>query len=127
FDCKDVVALSDGPLVVAHGMQNAIIVADHDAVYVAPPVAARDIKGVVAALEKRKRREATTHKREYRPWGWYQTINLGDRFQVKEIVVKPGGKLSLQSHNHRAEHWIVVRGTATVTLEDATKLVAENE
>lgn len=127
FDCKDVVALSDGPLVVAHGMQNAIIVADHDAVYVAPPEAARDIKPVVATLEKRKRREASTHKREYRPWGWYQTINLGDRFQVKEIVVKPGGRLSLQSHHHRAEHWVVVRGTAKVTIADKVMLVSENE
>jgi mannose-1-phosphate guanylyltransferase/mannose-6-phosphate isomerase len=127
FDCNGVVGLSDGPLVVAQGLKDTIIVANHDAVYVATPGASHDVKGVVAELEKRNRREAVTHKREYRPWGWYQTINLGDRFQVKEIVVKPGGKLSLQSHNHRAEHWVVVRGTAKVTIDDTSTLVAENQ
>jgi mannose-1-phosphate guanylyltransferase/mannose-6-phosphate isomerase len=127
FDCAGVVGLSDGPLLVAHGLKDTVIVANHDAVYVATPAASQDVKAVVAELEKRNRREAVTHKREYRPWGWYQTINLGDRFHVKEIVVKPGGKLSLQSHNHRAEHWVVVRGTAKVTIDDATKLVGENE
>jgi mannose-1-phosphate guanylyltransferase/mannose-6-phosphate isomerase len=127
FDCHGVVGLSDGPLLVAHGLADTIVVANHDAVYVAAARASHEVKGIVAELEKRNRREAVTHAREYRPWGWYQTINLGDRFQVKEIVVKPGGKLSLQSHNHRAEHWIVVRGTATVTIGDATRLVSENE
>jgi mannose-1-phosphate guanylyltransferase/mannose-6-phosphate isomerase len=126
-DCRGVVGLSDGPLVVAHGLQDTIIVADADAIYVATPDAAGDVKRVVARLEKENRREATTHKREYRPWGWYQTINLGDRFQVKEIVVKPGGRLSLQSHQHRAEHWVVVRGTAKVTIADNVSLVSENE
>jgi mannose-1-phosphate guanylyltransferase/mannose-6-phosphate isomerase len=127
FDCNGVVGLSDGPLLVAHGLEDTIIVANHDAIYVAAPGASQDVKAVVAELEKRNRREAVTHKREYRPWGWYQTINLGDRFQVKEIVVNPGGKLSLQSHNHRSEHWIVVRGTAHVTIDDTTKLVSENQ
>jgi mannose-1-phosphate guanylyltransferase/mannose-6-phosphate isomerase len=127
FDCNGVVGLSDGPLLVAHGLEDTIIVANHDAIYVAAPGASQDVKAVVAELEKRNRREAVTHKREYRPWGWYQTINLGDRFQVKEIVVNPGGKLSLQSHNHRSEHWIVVRGTAHVTIDGTTKLVSENQ
>lgn len=127
FDCRGVVGLSDGPLLVAHGLKDTIIVANHDAIYVAASGASHQVKQIVGELEKRNRREAVTHQREYRPWGWYQTINLGDRFQVKEIVVKPGGKLSLQSHNHRAEHWIVVRGTAAVTIEDVTKLVSENE
>jgi mannose-1-phosphate guanylyltransferase/mannose-6-phosphate isomerase len=127
FDCEGVVALSDGPLVVAHGLRDTIVVANHDAVYVATADATTDVKNVVAELANRNRREAVTHEKEYRPWGWYQTINLGSRFRVKEIVVNPGGKLSLQSHHHRAEHWVVVRGTAKVTIDDTTKLVTENE
>jgi mannose-1-phosphate guanylyltransferase/mannose-6-phosphate isomerase len=127
FDCEGVVALSDGPLVVAHGLRDTIVVANHDAVYVATADATTDVKSVVAELANRNRREAVTHEKEYRPWGWYQTINLGSRFRVKEIVVNPGGKLSLQSHHHRAEHWVVVRGTAKVTIDDTTKLVTENE
>lgn len=127
FGCSDVVGLSDGPLLVAHGLRDTIIVASHDAVYVATADAGRDVKGVVAELTNRNRREAVTHEKEYRPWGWYQTINLGNRFRVKEIVVNPGGKLSLQSHHHRAEHWVVVRGTARVTIDGDTKLVTENE
>jgi mannose-1-phosphate guanylyltransferase/mannose-6-phosphate isomerase len=127
FDCSGVIGLSDGPLVVAHGLKDTIVVANHDAVYVAAAGADQDTKAVVAALAKRNRPQAVTHEKEYRPWGWYQTINLGNRFRVKEIVVKPGGRLSLQSHHHRAEHWIVVRGTARVTIDDSTKLVTENE
>jgi mannose-1-phosphate guanylyltransferase/mannose-6-phosphate isomerase len=127
FDCSGVVGLSDGPLLVGHGLREVIVVANHDAVYVAAADAGLDTKAVVTELAKRNRKEAVTHEKEYRPWGWYQTINLGDRFRVKEIVVNPGGKLSLQSHNHRAEHWVVVRGTAKVTVGDATKLVTENE
>jgi mannose-1-phosphate guanylyltransferase/mannose-6-phosphate isomerase len=127
FDCEGVVGFSDGPLVVAHGLRDAIVVANHDAVYVATADASQEVKSVVAELAKRNRREAVTHEREYRPWGWYQTINLGSRFRVKEIVVNPGGKLSLQSHHHRAEHWVVVRGTARVTIDGTTKLVTENE
>jgi mannose-1-phosphate guanylyltransferase/mannose-6-phosphate isomerase len=127
FDCVGVVGLSDGPLLVGHGLREVIVVANHDAVYVAAADASQETKAVVAELARRNRREAVTHEKEYRPWGWYQTINLGDRFRVKEIVVKPGGKLSLQAHNHRAEHWVVVRGTAKVTIGDATRLVTENE
>jgi mannose-1-phosphate guanylyltransferase/mannose-6-phosphate isomerase len=127
FDCEGVVGFSDGPLVVAHGLRDAIVVANHDAVYVTTADASQDVKSVVAELAKRNRREAVTHEKEYRPWGWYQTINLGSRFRVKEIVVNPGGKLSLQSHHHRAEHWVVVRGTAKVTIDGTTTLVTENE
>jgi mannose-1-phosphate guanylyltransferase/mannose-6-phosphate isomerase len=127
FDCTGVVGFSDGPLLVAHGLRDTIVVANHDAVYVATADASQETKAVVAELARRNRREAVAHEKEYRPWGWYQTINLGDRFRVKEIVVKPGGKLSLQAHNHRAEHWVVVRGTAKVTVDGTTKLVTENE
>lgn len=127
FDCNDVVSLSDGPLVVAHGLRDMIVVADHDAVYVAAAEASQEMKTIVSELARRNRREAVTHKKEYRPWGWHQTINLGNRFRVKEIVVTPGGKLSLQAHHHRAEHWVVVRGTAKVTVDGTTRLVTENE
>jgi mannose-1-phosphate guanylyltransferase/mannose-6-phosphate isomerase len=127
FDCSDVVGFSDGPLVVAHGLCDTIIVANYDAVYVASGDASQETKTVVTELVKRNWLQAVTHEKEYRPWGWYQTINLGDRFRVKEIVVNPGGKLSLQSHHHRAEHWVVVRGTAKVTVDERTMLVTENE
>jgi mannose-1-phosphate guanylyltransferase/mannose-6-phosphate isomerase len=127
FDCANVLALSDGPLVVAHGLKDALIVASQDAIYVAAAGLSEDIRHVVAALERRGRDEAVRHKKEFRPWGWYHTINGGDRFHVKEIVVSPGGRLSLQSHQHRAEHWVVVRGTATVTIGSETKLVTENQ
>jgi mannose-1-phosphate guanylyltransferase/mannose-6-phosphate isomerase len=127
FGCEGVAGLTDGPLVVVHGLRDAIIVANHDAIYVAAADASHDTKAVVAALARRNRREAIAHQKEYRPWGWYQTIDLGDRFRVKEIAVNPGGKLSLQAHHHRAEHWVVVRGTAKVTVNEGTKLVSENE
>lgn len=127
FDCQRVLGLSEGPLVVADGLTDMIIVANYDAVYVASAGASRDSKLVVAELEKRHRREAVTHDKVYRPWGWFETINRGNNFHVKEIVVRPGGKLSLQSHRRRAEHWIVVRGTAQVTIGTEVKLVTENE
>jgi mannose-1-phosphate guanylyltransferase/mannose-6-phosphate isomerase len=127
FDCSNVLALSDGPLIVGHRLTDALIVASQDAVYIAPGGESNNVRGIVAQLEQRGRIEATRHKREFRPWGWYQTINFGERFRVKEIVVNPGGKLSLQSHQHRAEHWVVVRGAATVTIEDKTTLIAENQ
>lgn len=127
FDCSGTLAMSDGPLIVSQGLENTVIVANHDAVYVAAADQCQDIKRVVAELEKKNRREAVTHEKTYRPWGWYQTINCGQRFQVKEIVVHPGGQLSLQAHHHRAEHWVVVRGTAKVTIGDKEKSITENE
>jgi mannose-1-phosphate guanylyltransferase/mannose-6-phosphate isomerase len=127
FDCTSVMALSDGPLVVAHGLKDTLIVASQDAVYVAAAGVSEKVRHIVAELDRRGRPEASRHKREFRPWGWYRTINEGERFKVKEIVVHPGGKLSLQSHQHRAEHWIVVRGTASVTIDGNVKLVSENE
>ncbi|MEJ8572062.1 mannose-1-phosphate guanylyltransferase/mannose-6-phosphate isomerase [Microbaculum marinum] len=127
FDTENTLAFSDGPLVVAHGLKDVVIVANHDAIYVASAEHTGEVKRVVAELESRNYRQAATHERVYRPWGWYQTLDLGERFQVKEIVVKPGGQLSLQSHHHRAEHWVVVRGTARVTLDDEVRIVTENE
>jgi len=127
YDCEGVFALSDGPLVVAQGVRDLVVVANRDAVYVASGDQSEKVKSVVADLERRNRREAATHLRCYRPWGWYQTINLGERFHVKEIVVEPGAQLSLQSHHHRSEHWIVVHGTARVTIDGEVQLVGENQ
>jgi len=85
------------------------------------------VKDLVTKLKSEKRSEATEHKRIHRPWGYYQGVDAGPRYQVKRIVVKPGGKLSLQKHHHRAEHWVVVKGAAEVTLNEDTRIVHENE
>jgi mannose-1-phosphate guanylyltransferase/mannose-6-phosphate isomerase len=88
---------------------------------------AEKVKDVWAELENKEYKEATEHRKVYRPWGWYDSVDNGDRFQVKRICVKPGAKLSLQKHFHRAEHWIVVRGTAEVTRGEETFLLSENQ
>jgi mannose-1-phosphate guanylyltransferase/mannose-6-phosphate isomerase len=88
---------------------------------------AQDVKKVVDRLRAAGRHEAAAHNRVYRPWGFYETLILGDRFQVKRIVVPPGRKLSLQKHFHRAEHWVVVNGSALVTRDNETVLLRENE
>jgi mannose-1-phosphate guanylyltransferase/mannose-6-phosphate isomerase len=88
---------------------------------------AEQVKDVVARLGALGQSEAMTHRKVARPWGWYDSIDRGERFQVKRIGVKPGAALSLQKHHHRAEHWIVVKGTAEVTVGDKTFLLAENE
>jgi mannose-1-phosphate guanylyltransferase/mannose-6-phosphate isomerase len=87
----------------------------------------QQVKEVVAQLKRASRPEADTHRKVYRPWGYYDSVDAGTRFQVKRIVVNPGAALSLQMHHHRAEHWVVVRGTARVTRGDETFLVSENE
>src|ERR1700691_2068117 len=91
------------------------------------PVADRQGQELVESLKAQGHPEATEHRRNYRPWGYYQSIDQGSRYQVKRIVVRPGGRLSLQKHHHRAEHWVVVRGAAEVTLNDKVTLVHENE
>jgi mannose-1-phosphate guanylyltransferase/mannose-6-phosphate isomerase len=96
-------------------------------VLVADRARSQEVKEVVETLDRRARTEHVSHSRVYRPWGYYESIDAGDRFQVKRIMVKPGEALSLQMHHHRAEHWVVVSGTAKVTRNDETKLVAENE
>jgi len=98
-----------------------------DAVLVADSSQSEKIKQLVDRLKAEKRPEASEHKRAYRPWGYYQSVDEGSRYQVKRIVVKPGGRLSLQKHFHRAEHWIVVRGTAEVARDGETLNVHENE
>ncbi|RFC63641.1 mannose-1-phosphate guanylyltransferase/mannose-6-phosphate isomerase [Fulvimarina endophytica] len=118
---------ADEILTTVVGLEDVIVVSTHDAVLVAAKSAASDVKALVSDLKAKGKREASEHLRIHRPWGWYQRIDIGDRFQVKHITVKPGGKLSLQRHFHRAEHWIVVHGTAEVTIDDAVKVYHENE
>ena len=98
-----------------------------DAVLVADKSRAQDLKKVVETLRAEGKAQADDYPRFHRPWGWYETLCLDTRFQVKRIMVKPGGVLSLQSHRHRSEHWIVVAGTAEVTFGDEVQLVSENE
>ena len=98
-----------------------------DAVLIAHRNRVQDVKTIVAKLKEKGVAQAETLSRDYRPWGWYESIALGPQFQVKRIVVNPGAALSLQSHNHRSEHWIVVEGTAKVTLNKEVKIVTENQ
>ena len=113
--------------VVALGTQNLLIIDTPDAVLVADRDRAEQVKDLVARLEAENCAQAVMHRKVARPWGWYDSVDTGDRFQVKHICVKPGASLSLQKHHHRAEHWIVVTGTAEVTCGDRTFLLCENQ
>ena len=117
----------DSRLVAVLGLDNIIVAETADALLVADMSRAEDVKRIVSRLNAEQRNEAHSHERVYRPWGYYETLNFGERFQVKLIMVKPEGKLSLQMHHHRAEHWIVVSGTAKVTVGNETRLVSANE
>lgn len=127
IDTHNCFVQSDSKLVTSIGVENLIIVESDDAIMVAHQNQVQKVKEVVAKLKHAKRNEAHFHRKVYRPWGYYDSIDQGHRFQVKRIVVKPGAQLSLQMHHHRAEHWIVVKGTAEVTKGDQTFLVTENE
>lgn len=118
---------AESRMVAAIGLKDVVIVETADAVLVADMRRAQDVKKVVDHLKQAGRSEHEFHTRVFRPWGWYDGIDAGERFQVKRIAVKPGAALSLQMHHHRAEHWIVVSGTAKVTRGEETLLVAENE
>ena len=109
------------------GAEDLVVISTPDAVLVAPRARAQQVRELVAKLKTAQRPEATEHRRGHRPWGYYDSIDKGERFQVKRIVVRPGGTLSLQKHHHRAEHWIVVRGAAEVTIGSDVKTVHENE
>jgi mannose-1-phosphate guanylyltransferase/mannose-6-phosphate isomerase len=109
------------------GLEDVVVVSTLDAVLVASKARSGQVKELVTALRAKGEPKADAHLRMYRPWGWYQRIDIGERFQVKRIQVVPGGRLSLQKHYHRAEHWVVVRGTAEVTIDERTVLVHENE
>ena len=127
MDAQDCLVHADGPLTAVLGAKGLVVVTTPDAVLVLPRERAEEVKSLVTQLQAAGRSEATEHRRGHRPWGYYDSIDRGDRFQVKRIVVFPGGKLSLQKHFHRAEHWVVVRGTAEVTIGDERRVVQENE
>jgi mannose-1-phosphate guanylyltransferase/mannose-6-phosphate isomerase len=118
---------AESRMVAALGVENLLIVETPDAVLVADQSKAQDVKKVVDYLKKAGRSEHEFHTRVFRPWGWYEGIDMGERFQVKRIMVKPGHKLSLQMHHHRAEHWVVVSGTARVTRDGVEELLTENQ
>ncbi|CUH70113.1 Alginate biosynthesis protein AlgA [Thalassovita autumnalis] len=129
IDCSNSMLRSenDAVEVVGIGLDNVITVAMNDAVLVASMDRAQDVKKAVDALKANKAAQATTFPKDHRPWGWFESLVIGDRFQVKRIHVHPGASLSLQSHHHRAEHWIVVSGTAEVTIDEKVQLVSENQ
>lgn len=129
LDCDDTLLRSeeDQLEIVGIGLKNIIAVAMPDAVLVADMSRAQDVKLAVEALKKKQVKQAVSASKDYRPWGWFECLAVGERFQVKRIVVHPGAALSLQSHHHRSEHWVVVQGTAKVTVDDMTTLVTENQ
>jgi mannose-1-phosphate guanylyltransferase/mannose-6-phosphate isomerase len=114
-------------LVTAVGVENLIIIETADAVLVADRNNSQDVKNIVSQLESQKREEKNLHRKVARPWGWYDSVDEGERFKVKRIQVKPGASLSLQMHHHRAEHWIVVKGVAEITNGDQVITLTENQ
>jgi mannose-1-phosphate guanylyltransferase len=127
LDARDCMIRSSGRLVAALGVRDLVIVDTPDALLVAHQSRVQDVKKIVDRLKADARNEHLNHREVYRPWGKYDSVDQGERYQVKRITVKPGAKLSVQMHHHRAEHWIVVKGTAKVTNGDKTYLVSENE
>ncbi|WP_256673059.1 cupin domain-containing protein, partial [Pseudomonas sp. JG-B] len=109
------------------GMEDVVVVETKDAIMVASKKHVQKVKQLVEKLKAEGRSEVENHCQVYRPWGYYDSVDTGGRFQVKHITVKPGGRLSLQMHHHRAEHWIVVSGTAEVTCDDKVFLLTENQ
>ena len=125
--CSDTLAISEGRLVACVGVSNLVVIETDDAVLVAHHDATQDVKKIVERLKADQRSVAQWHRKVFRPWGWYDGVDAGSRFQVKRICVKPGASLSLQMHHHRAEHWVVVSGTAQVTKGEEIFLVSENQ
>lgn len=126
-DSRNTLALSEGRLIACVGVSDLVVVETADAILVAHQDHTQDVKKIVDRLKATGRSEGQTHRKVFRPWGSYDSVDNGPRFQVKRIVVKPGAALSLQMHYHRAEHWIVVSGTAKVTKGTETLLLSENE
>ncbi len=126
-DTRDCYIQSDQKLIATIGVEHTIVVETDDAIMVAHKDRVQDVKAIVNQLKQEKRSECSLHRKVYRPWGYYDSIDCGKRFQVKRIVVNPGAQLSLQMHHHRAEHWIVVEGTAQVRCGDKTMLLSENQ
>ncbi|PIM53165.1 mannose-1-phosphate guanylyltransferase/mannose-6-phosphate isomerase [Roseateles chitinivorans] len=126
-DSRNTLVHATSRLVSAVGLDNVVVVETPDAVLVADRSKSQDVKKIVSQLTAAQRDEQNLHRKVHRPWGWYDSIDMGERFQVKRIMVKPGASLSLQMHHHRAEHWIVVQGTAEVVNGDKTILLTENQ
>ena len=114
-------------MVAGIGLENLVVIETRDAVLVADATNTQHVKDLVEVLKSRSRKEATEHQKMYRPWGSYEMLVLGDRFQVKQIVVHPGASLSLQMHHHRAEHWVIVSGTAEVQVDDRIQTLIEDQ
>ncbi|MFM7013243.1 MAG: mannose-1-phosphate guanylyltransferase/mannose-6-phosphate isomerase [Betaproteobacteria bacterium] len=126
-DSRNTLVHASSRLVSLVGVSDLIVVETPDAVLVADKARSQDVKHIVAQLQNSKREEHTLHRKVHRPWGWYDSIDEGGRFKVKRIQVKPGASLSLQKHHHRAEHWIVVKGTAEITNGSKVLLLTENQ
>jgi mannose-1-phosphate guanylyltransferase len=126
-DSHDNLLFAENALIATVGLHDTVVIQTKDAVLVAPRERAQDVKAIVAQLKAAGRNEHQLHREVYRPWGKYDSIDNGQRYQVKRITVTMGAKLSVQMHHHRAEHWIVVSGTAHVTLDGKQQLLTENE
>ena len=126
-DSRNTLVHATSRLVSAVGLEDVVVVETPDAVLVADREKSQDVKKIVNQLSASQRDEQNLHRKVHRPWGWYDSIDMGERFQVKRIMVKPKASLSLQMHHHRAEHWIVVSGTAEVTNGDQVILLGENQ
>jgi len=126
-DTTDCYVHSERSIVSTIGVKNLIIVDTPDALLVADKNRTQEVSTIVKRLKQSNRKEQEQHLRNYRPWGYFETLNIGPRFQVKLLHVKPGGKLSMQMHHHRSEHWVVVQGTAQVVIGEREQLVRENE
>jgi len=127
IDTVDTLIKSESRLIATLGLKDLVIVDTGDAILIADKSRVQEVRQLVAKLKDLGRSEHDTHARVHRPWGFYESIESGERYQVKHLMVKPGASLSLQMHHHRAEHWVVVRGTARVTVGDKVVLLAENE
>jgi len=127
IDSRNTLVLATSRLVSLVGVADLIVIETPDAVLVADRTRSQEVKHIVGQLQTRKRLEHTLHRKVHRPWGWYDSIDEGGRFKVKRIQVKPKASLSLQMHHHRAEHWIVVTGTAEITIGDKVLILTENQ
>lgn len=126
-DCRNTLVHATSRLVGLVGVQDLVVVETPDAVLVVDKARSQNVKDIVKTLQQQKREEHTLHRKVHRPWGWYDSIDEDGRFKVKRIQVNPGARLSLQKHHHRAEHWIVVKGTAEISCGDKTLLLTENQ
>jgi mannose-1-phosphate guanylyltransferase/mannose-6-phosphate isomerase len=126
-DTSNTLVHATSRLVTLVGVENLIVIETSDALMVADKSRSQDVKDIVEQLQSTHREEQAFHRKVYRPWGWYDSIDQGDRFKVNRIMVKPKASLSLQKHHHRAEHWIVVKGTAEITVGDNLLILTENQ